>query len=317
MLAGRSILCPVDFSEQSRAALRWAVAIARRRSLDLTVLFVVDPLLAQAAGVRLGVDLVKAEAEPALRDFIATTLPERAQPAWRVRTEVTTGRPADEILLAGRRHHAGLIVMGTHGLGGLRKLLLGSTTEQVLRRTEWPVLTVPAGAGGPPEVVHTGGRLTTILLATDFAEGARAATQWAADLADDIHASLVLAHVVEPVVVPPWWQLLVAEFEGDRAESGRRMLEQLAAGVRDTPTECVVALGRAADTIASMADERDAILVVLGLTNGEDAEVRRPGSIAYRVLRIAHVAVVVVPAVGRPLTTGEVVVTSEPVGTVP
>ena len=88
--------------------------------------------------------------------------------------------------------------MGTHGRGGLRKLLLGSTTEQVLRRTEWPVLAVPAEALSAPTVEHPGVQLKRILLATDFRESAMAATQWAGDLASDISVPLVLAHVVEP-----------------------------------------------------------------------------------------------------------------------
>ena len=140
------ILCPVDFSEQSRQALQWASAIARHRGGELTVLSVIEPLLAQAAGIRLGLDLVHDDAEPALRAFVAATLPEGDRQASHIRMEVTTGDPSEVILQTGRRLNAGLIVMGTHGLGGFRKFLLGSTTEQVLRRTEWPVLAVPAGA---------------------------------------------------------------------------------------------------------------------------------------------------------------------------
>lgn len=55
MLTARFILCPVDFSEQSRQALLWASAIAQDRGGELTVLSVVDPLLAQAARIRLQV----------------------------------------------------------------------------------------------------------------------------------------------------------------------------------------------------------------------------------------------------------------------
>jgi nucleotide-binding universal stress UspA family protein len=215
--------------------------------------------------------------------------------------EVAVGRPSEAILQAGRRLTPGLIVMGTHGRGGLRKMLLGSTTEEVLRQTEWPVLAVPAGVASVPDVAHPGGQLSRILLATDFRESAMAAARWAGHLASDIRASLVLAHVVEPVVVPPWWQPLVAEFEDDRVASGQRMLTKLAAGLPDTHNECVVSVGRPADIIASLAAEYGAGLVVMGLANPGDSEPREPGSIAYRVLRIAHVAVVVVPAPGREL----------------
>jgi len=69
----RSILSPVDFSEQSRHALRWAAAFAARFGSRLTVVSVVDPLLAEAARVRLGQDLATEETEPALREFVAST----------------------------------------------------------------------------------------------------------------------------------------------------------------------------------------------------------------------------------------------------
>lgn len=145
MLTVRSVLCPVDFSEQSRRALLWASAIAQDRGGQLTVLSVVEPLLVEAARIRLGVDLVGTDAEPALRAFVEATLPERVREASRVRMEVTAGAPSEAILQTAREIEAGLIVMGMHGLGGIRKLILGSTTEQVLRRAEWPVLAVPPG----------------------------------------------------------------------------------------------------------------------------------------------------------------------------
>ena len=296
MLTVRSILCPVDFSEHSRRALLWASAITRHRGGGLTVLSVVEPLLAAAAEIRLGVDLARTEVEPALRDFVEATLPEDVRQAAHVRMEVMAGAPAEAILQTSRRLRAGLIVMGTHGLGGFRKFLLGSTTEEVLRQTEWPVLAVPAGAVRAPAVEHPGLQLRKILLATDFRESAMAATQWAGDLAADISVPLVLAHVVEPVFAPPQWQSLVVDFEGDRVASGQRLLAQLSASLRDTHNDCVVSVGRPAETIASLAVEHEAGLVVMGLANPRDSERHKPGSIAYRVLRTGDVAVVVVPA---------------------
>ena len=117
-----SVLCPVDFSEQSRQALLWASAIAQHRGGELTVLSVVEPLLAQAAGIRLGVDLTRTEAEPALREFVDATLPEGVRQASPVRMEVTVGDPAEAILQTARRRKVALIVMGTHGLGGFRNI---------------------------------------------------------------------------------------------------------------------------------------------------------------------------------------------------
>lgn len=289
-----SILCPVDFSEQSRQALLWAAAIAQSHGAALTALSVVEPLLAQAAEIRLGVDLARAEADP-LGAFVEATLPEGARQTPRVGIEVAVGDPADAILQRARERRPGLIVMGTHGLGGLRKRLLGSTTEQVLRRTESPVLAVPPGAVTAPAVSQPAVHLKKILVATDFRESATAAMEWAGGLASDLDVPLVLAHVVEPVAVPPRWRAQAADAEGDRVASGQRRLARFTAGLRATRSEGVVSVGRPADAIVSLAVEHDAGLVVMGLANAEESAGRRPGSIAYRVLRLAHVAVVVVP----------------------
>ena len=295
MLVVRSILCPVDFSEQSRHALRWAAAIAQYRGGELTVLSVLEPLLAEAAGIRFGIDMVHADAEPALREFVETTLPDNVREKSRVRTEVAVGAPAEAILETSRRLDPALIVMGTHGLGGFRKFLLGSTTEPVLQRAEWPVLALPGGAVSPSAVEHFGVQIKKILLATDLADNALTATQWAADLAAEIGVPLVLAHVVDPVLVSPQWQPLVADLDSEHVASAQRALTNLAASLRSANNEVVVSVGPPADTIASLAVEHEAGLVVMGLGHPEGQESGRPDSIAYRVLRIAHAAVAVVP----------------------
>lgn len=84
----------------------------------------------------------------ALRELVEGTVPDEVRQATRVRMEVAVGNPAEAIPRAGRERRAELIVMDTHGRGGLRKLLLGSTAEQVLRRAETAVLVVPMSAVG-------------------------------------------------------------------------------------------------------------------------------------------------------------------------
>jgi nucleotide-binding universal stress UspA family protein len=290
----RSILCPVDFSDQSRRALVWAMAIARHRGATLTVLSVLEPLLTRAAEIRLGIDLVRQDAEPALRAFVDGVVPVDGPRPSLVRL-VTTGEPSDVILTVGHEVQADLIVMGTHGRGGLGRRILGSTTADVLSRTRLPILAVPVGAGGPPTVGRPGVRPAPLLVATDFGESAMKALQWAVALATDVHVPLVLAHVVAPVTVPRQWRPLAAEFEEDRVASGQRMLAALAAGFPDVETERVVSVGTPADTIAALAVEHAAGLVVLGLADGPGAGAREPGAIAYHVLRQSHAAVAVVP----------------------
>jgi nucleotide-binding universal stress UspA family protein len=294
----RSLVCPVDFSEPSQQALRWAVALAARYRSRLTVLTAVDPLLAEAARERFGMDLAKGETEPALREFARAVVPEHASWTPSMTFDVRVGDPSDVILEAARRENIDLIVMGTQGLGGLRKVILGSTAERVLRRTHTPVLAVPPHETQSIVLDASGARveLTRILVGTDFSGTSAAAIEWAAEVAHDLATSLTLAHVVEPVSVPPQWLSYVAESDEARIREARAKLEQLSRTHPGAQTaDLVVSLGRPADAIASIAEERGAGLIVVGLTGDQGALAPRPGSIAYRVLCMARVPVLVVP----------------------
>jgi nucleotide-binding universal stress UspA family protein len=294
----QSILCPVDFSNYSQQALRWALALAARYRCRLIVLTAVDSLLFEAARARLHVDLAQAETEPALREFVGAVVPAGASWAPEIAFDVRVGNAADVILEAADRHAADLVAMGTQGLGGFRKLLLGSTTECVLRKARTPVLTVPPHA--PQSVVLNAGaaRLEPgrVLVATDFSDTSLAAVRWAADVARDMKVPLVLAHAVSRVTVPPQWQALTVESHEARVTDARAKLEQLSVQIcGGQACETVVSVGRPADVIAAVADDREAGLIVMGLASEGGPGAPRPGSIAYGLLCIARVPVVVVP----------------------
>jgi nucleotide-binding universal stress UspA family protein len=145
----RSILCPVDFSAPSRTALRCAAGLAEASGGRVTALFVNDPLLGTAAAAAAYDTAAMARATDAeLKKFVQQGLKGARLPAGSIRFAVTLGKAAPQIVKAARDLKADLIVMGTHGLGGASRLLLGSTTEHVLRKAGVPVLAIPPGATG-------------------------------------------------------------------------------------------------------------------------------------------------------------------------
>ncbi len=290
----RAILSPVDFSEHSRHALRWAGAFAARFHCRLTILGVVDSLLAEAARIRLGRDLA-AETEPALREFVAATWPDGMDTSLQPAFETATGDSADAILDAATADGSDLIVMGTQGLGGFRKWLLGSTTERLLRRTHVPVLAVPLAAASEG-AASDAGFVSRVLAATDFSDASVAAATIAAQLASAFSAQLTLAHIVEPLSVPPQWRPLVDDADETRVGASRSRLRALAGQIcGDQNCDQVVAVGRAAELIGSVAAECRAQIVVMGLASDRGAFAPRPGSIAYRVLCATTIPVLVVP----------------------
>src|SRR5208337_5482902 len=136
----RKLLCPIDFSENSVAALALALKVAQQNDANLYLLNVA-PVPAGAAGFQ----PVPMDAYPFHekdRQAELTKLArERIPAAVRYETLVISGDPAERVLETARGLEADLIVMGTHGRRGLSHLVLGSVAERVVRESLVPVLT--------------------------------------------------------------------------------------------------------------------------------------------------------------------------------
>jgi len=138
----RSILCPVDFSANSRAALRYAAMLARLSDAHLIVLYVDDPLLAAVMAARKTAPAMIAATETELQRFVTEAL-RGATPAPAYTVMARAGTPAQEIGKIAERHGCDLIVIGYRGVGRTSRLLFGSTTEGVMRTTAVPVVAIP------------------------------------------------------------------------------------------------------------------------------------------------------------------------------
>ena len=143
MINIKTILVPTDFSECSDDAVRYGLELARRFDAHLHLLHVVQdpvtqPWAAEGFSVPLFevVDQWQKQAEQRLR----TSVPEEDKGRVTVASIIAT--PYAEILDYAAAHNADLIVMGTHGRGGVSHMLLGSIAERVVRRAPCPVLTV-------------------------------------------------------------------------------------------------------------------------------------------------------------------------------
>jgi nucleotide-binding universal stress UspA family protein len=139
-----SILCPVDFSGESLAALRYAATLAGRSGARVAALHVADPFLVQAATAALQKPLVVRESERALEEAVRQIRRDIGADAPAFDVHVATGDPAVEICRYARRHESDLVVMTSHQLRGVQRLLFGSVPESVLRSASAPVLVFPA-----------------------------------------------------------------------------------------------------------------------------------------------------------------------------
>jgi nucleotide-binding universal stress UspA family protein len=139
MLAIGTILHPTDFSDASGAAFRLACSLARDHDARLVVLHVGrEPVIAPVEGA------VPTDPEQYHQELTTALHHIRAE-APKVRLEhwlTFAADPAGEIVQVARQVEADLIVMGTHGRTGLRRLVMGSVAEQVVRRAPCPVVTL-------------------------------------------------------------------------------------------------------------------------------------------------------------------------------
>ncbi len=138
MLSIRTILHPTDFSEYSMNACRLACALARDYGARLIILHV-----AHETSIIYGEMIVPPDAdlhlEQARDRLLQLDVPDAG---ISVQRQIEDGDPVIEILRVTDEIQADLIVMGTHGRRGLKRILMGSVAEGVMRKARCPVLTV-------------------------------------------------------------------------------------------------------------------------------------------------------------------------------
>jgi nucleotide-binding universal stress UspA family protein len=294
----RSILSATDFSDASALALQYAAALATRSGGRLHVLHVNDPLLVAAASAALGDRSFAGAALRELPAFVANAVPADTLGKVAVKYLAETG-PADRTIIAvAKRLGCDIVVVGTHGLSGANKLLIGSTTERLLRRTPVPLLAVPsARADHDVATLPANWPGSTIMAAVDF-QGPESEVRTAADIARALDATLVLVHAIPRTTPPPWYRADLTEYFHQLVAKAQRRLESLAEGVdAGVRIDTRVLNGNPASELAAMAADEHVGLVVMHLRKGTGIFGARTGSITYRVLSRAAAPVLALPAV--------------------
>ena len=304
MISLQRILCPVDFSDSSKRALDYAVALAAWYEGRLIVLHVcaevpVFELVSTLGPSSMPPIMLKQsdldERRAALQRFVASatsTVPDA------VVQEATDAR--SEILQQAGALKADLLVMGTHGRSGFEHLLLGSVTEKVLRKAACPVLVVPPHAAGPGGV--SSAVFKRIVCAMDFSNSSLRALEYALDLAQEADARITLLHAIEfPPALRDGALSPAVELDRMHAEAEAEYLRRLRALVpADARTYCTVATqvseGKPHREIGRVADNEQADLIVMGVQGRGAIDLMVFGSNTHAVIRSARCPVLIVPA---------------------
>jgi nucleotide-binding universal stress UspA family protein len=278
-IALNNILFLTDFSDSSETAVPFATSIARAYGSTIYVLHVLLPsaythMAPEEAASLLDHEDERARAEMERVEAQFSGLPseltiERGPGVWPVLAEVLKQREID------------LIIMGTHGRTGIQKLLLGSSAEEIFRRSHAPVLTIgPAVRSGS----HSGGRFRCVLFATDFNAVSAASISFAVSLAQENQSRLVLLHAL-PIRKPG-----KAERDGDLSiAEALHQLQELVPAEAELwcRPEAMVRHGDPTEQILAAANQCGADLIVLGVRGiGRLARgaTRLDRAIAYQVV---------------------------------
>lgn len=287
------ILCPIDFSEFSRRALRLAMGLADDFGAKLKVLHVVDaseialwqfaPTSDVLAEARKRAD-AEIAALQATKEFADLEVDVVDGPAHRL----IVSRAAEEKM--------DLVVMGTHGRAEFEKLFLGSVTDRVLHLVDIPLLAVSGAAS------RSGERFRTILMATDFGPSAETIADYSRSLARKYRARLLALHVIAParevwgVGGAPWLsdaelERVEKEIRQDRLARLERLLPESAGG---REVDLVLEEGNAWEEVVRVAEARRADLIVVGAYGLGRSELRWLGSTCHKIIRAAPCPVLVV-----------------------
>ncbi len=284
-LSLKNILFTTDFSEASEAALPYVRGLAKWFGAKVVVAHAtsaVTPLALPMEPVPMDMDFEWEQAQRKLNAFLHSD----PVPGGECIAALCRGDLGSAIPDLIEQYQIDLVVLGTHGREGVKKLVMGSGAEQIFRRAECPVLTVG------PNVRKTETEFENwkhILFATDFSEGSLHALPFALSIAEENQAQFTLAHFVS--LVPMQRQEAVEE------QARKRLQALLPADALDwCVPECVVRFEFPSDGILNLAEQRDADLIVMGVhkTNAPRAAAHMPWAIAHDVVCHARCPVLTV-----------------------
>ncbi len=260
MFSLKKILLPVDFSERSLGAARYAEALAEQLDCEITMLHVLPTphyefTALEGGGMMLGeyYGTRKVAIEQELEQFLRAELPKLK--ATRLMLE---GDPATRIAAEAEKGFD-LIVMPTHGYGPFRRFVLGSVTAKVLHDAHCPVWTGAHLEAAPAvEKIH----FQTVIAAIDLGPESEKALHWAHEFAARHGAKLILAHATPSLegrtgeYFDPNWRTYMATQAKERLDG-----LQAKAG---TNAELAIEAGDAHYVVCDLAKSHQADLVVIG-----------------------------------------------------
>ena len=278
--AFEKLLVATDFSRTSIAALSYAEYLVQQYGTELVLAHVVS------AGNASPPEPLAVFAAPEIGQAMAEDLEQLTNQVRRrgiqARAVICEGPVGDALEALVQKEKPSLLVTGTHGAHGLKRLILGSTAEAILHKVTCPVLTV-----GPAcdNITRKSSELRTIVYATVLQHPSEAALLYAAALARELHAHVQLVHAIDEISDLPEHSL------DKEVQSQSDLLAEALKG-SDSKMSVHRVYGEPVEAILRRVIATQADLVVLGAERGRKLAAFMPAGVEYGLIRLAPCPVI-------------------------
>jgi nucleotide-binding universal stress UspA family protein len=290
-MAFKNILVPVDFSEFSECAVEYAMFLAKEFSARITLLHAIllyhddideeEHMQAYEKIIR----QKEKESNKQLESHFVNGKDRGLQVKYAL---IRAYSAADSILNYISDNDFDLVVMGTHGRTGLKKWVLGSVAEKVVRLSTIPVLTIHK------DFYKTD--ITKILVPVDFSEYSRIAVKKGTTAAREFNAKLEFLHVVEMEAHPEFYSISFDPILKANPQLKQHIIENLIkfTGLSEDEATYAVREGKVHNEIKIYAEKNQIDLIVMANRGMSDLEHLVLGSNCERVVRVASCPVLAV-----------------------
>jgi nucleotide-binding universal stress UspA family protein len=271
----KNILFATDFSEVSMKAFPYAAALAKKFEASVFPFHAIVPTSLVAAAPQAAPYLYEAEREASEKE-LENVVHSPLLKGVTAKSVLSSGLIGDCLTEEIKNNDIDLIVAGTHGRTGWRRLLLGSAAEEICRTATCPVLTV--GPALPPEPIS----FNRILVPTDLSDDSMRSLPMVVKLATAFGSSVAILHVLpeEMASNPDARQL---------SEPIRRTIVGIfGPQLKPIKTEFAIETGDVAETILKVARETGADLIAMGIRHAFLTGFNLRTSVAYRVMTLSQ-----------------------------
>jgi len=282
------ILCATDFSDFSNHTISYGFVLAKEFEAKLFVSHVID-LSSVAIYGEFQLDPV-GQQNRIMEDADAQLQKLAGDQAISWEPLITVGKPADEISRAVEEKDIDLVITATRGRSGLKRIILGSVTERLMRTLTCPLLVVNSPEHKFVSVADQAVKIEKILVGCDFSADSGQAFNHALSLAQEFQAELHLVHVIEPPTQPDLNREdtpVSEEIQQDYRDLLTRKLKEMVpveARYWCTPQTGLLE-GQPYEKIVRYAESKDIDMIVLGVRGHGLVRTLFLGSTTDRVVR--------------------------------